>query len=478
MHINSNLVKLPLILRDIMSHSQLIWNKKIGLLLILFAVFANPLLLGFLFSKDGHIDTPIMVAGIICTEVVFFVMGIFIFCKNKVFFKKSFISKLLLFVVSLLLCFAAVETAIRFLGTTDSDGQFKVGQRYLMPYVLPVITLQENINYFKNLTRPYAVPDDLLGWVIANNSWDSEGLYQSNSMGVRSNKEFDKNKSAELRIELFGDSFMHSYDVGMNESLAHYLEQILSFKKSTEVINFGVGAYGNDQAYLRWRNTGREYSPDIVVIGFQAENCKRNVNIIRKFYFMGTQIPFSKPRFILVNDSLVLVNYPTISYDEVPQVVKNFENDSFSKYEYYYHPTDYISKNIFFNLRTLQYISTILKELDDKKNDALNYEPGSEVHDVCYAILKKFYAEASLNATVYILHLPTQQDILTKMNSQDFVYASMLWQLKNDFKVIDPTNDLLSEARKNGLKSLFVGHYSAKANEIVAASVAAAISNV
>ena len=32
-----------------------------------------------------------------------------------------------------------------------------------------------------------------------------------------------------------------------------------------EVLNFGVGAYGMDQAYLRWREQGKNFAPDIVI---------------------------------------------------------------------------------------------------------------------------------------------------------------------------------------------------------------------
>ncbi|MEK6868363.1 MAG: hypothetical protein AABX98_06085, partial [Nanoarchaeota archaeon] len=84
---------------------------------------------------------------------------------------------------------------------------------------------------------------------------------------------------------------------------------------------------------------------------------------------------------------------------------------------------------------------------------------------------EKFYNEASVNATVYILHLPTQQDLALKTEGEEFVYESLLKQLKKDFTVIDPTEDLIEEAEKTGLESLFVGHYSGQANEIVAKSI-------
>ena len=56
-----------------------------------------------------------------------------------------------------------------------------------------------------------------------------------------------------------------------------------------EVLNFGVGAYGPGQAYLRYRKEAGPFHPDIVVIGFMSANIKRTVNTFRPFYSRKTQ---------------------------------------------------------------------------------------------------------------------------------------------------------------------------------------------
>jgi len=191
------------------------------------------------------------------------------------------VHKILLLIVSFAFCFIILEVTIRFLGEYDSDGQFSIGNKYLLPYTLPFNSMEEYIAEFDNVTNPYAVPDQYLGWTIGSNSSSLEpaGYYQSNSIGVRSYKEFETTKQeGVVRIAMFGDSFIHSYDVSMNETLAFFIEKETS--QQTEVMNFGVGAYGIDQAYLRWKVQGQQYNPDIIIIGFQAENCKRNANII------------------------------------------------------------------------------------------------------------------------------------------------------------------------------------------------------
>ena len=67
-----------------------------------------------------------------------------------------------------------------------------------------------------------------------------------------------------------------------------------------ELLNYGVPAYGLDQAYLRYLKVGAQYHPNIVFIGYMTENFERDVNVFRPFY--GNGYPdwiFSKPRFRL-----------------------------------------------------------------------------------------------------------------------------------------------------------------------------------
>jgi hypothetical protein len=164
-----------------------------------------------------------------------------------------------------------LEVSIRFVGEYDEDGQFKF-KRYIRPYVLPANSLENQIKDFHEIEKPYLVPDILLGWKIASNSVNSNKYYSSNSIGIRSNREYEVEKNdGVVRIAIFGDSFIHSDDVPFEQTLGYHLERKLSKEVKTEVMNFGVGGYGNDQAYLRWKHIGRNYNPDIVLIGFQAE---------------------------------------------------------------------------------------------------------------------------------------------------------------------------------------------------------------
>lgn len=97
-----------------------------------------------------------------------------------------------------------------------------------------------------------------------------------------------------VRVATFGDSFTFGGDVADRYA---YPEALARLDAGLEVENFGVPAYGLDQAFLRYQREGRPTQPQIVVIGFMSENIFRNVNVFRPFYRPPSQVPLAKPRY-------------------------------------------------------------------------------------------------------------------------------------------------------------------------------------
>lgn len=376
-----------------------------------------------------------------------------------------------LFIVVCIICFLILEVTVRALGEYDVDGEFHFKGHRIKPYKTPYNLLVNQIADFEQIERPHVIPDPYFGWAISKNTTPIDERYFSNSLGIRSHREFDlKKPDGIIRIGLFGDSFIYGYDVPLEQSMGYYIENMSSKEFKVEVMNFGSGAYGNDQAYLRWKLIGKNYTPDIVIIGFQPENCKRNVNIIRKFYFKETGILFSKPRFYLNNDSLTLINYPTIPYKDVPVMVKNFETSSLKNFEYYYRSEDY-QDNLLYRSKAIAVIFEYIDFFKKSKNDNeenLFYQVNSNESKLCYEIISSFYKEASNNSKVYILHLPLSDGIEKKMNGRDYVYDELLKKFENNFDVINPDQALIQEAEKTSIQSLYVDHYSNKSNYIIA----------
>ncbi len=148
--------------------------------------------------------------------------------------------------------------------------------------------------------------DPDLGWTMTPNY--VEDGFVSNSAGLCSHREYDIEKPAGvIRIAAFGDSWVQAAEVSTEDSWPGILERRI---RDSEVLNFGVAAYGPDQAWLRYQLEGTRYKPDIVLICHMTENINRIVNVFRPFYGGRDCLPFTKPRFLLKSGELRLLPNP------------------------------------------------------------------------------------------------------------------------------------------------------------------------
>lgn len=102
---------------------------------------------------------------------------------------------------------------------------------------------------------------------------------------------------------VFGDSFTFGEEVSDEDAWCNRLATLAGLR----VLNFGVGGYGTDQAFIRYRESG-----DVsrrVVLGVLTENVIRNVNRYRNIISGGSEIKF-KPRFIEAADGVQEVPLP------------------------------------------------------------------------------------------------------------------------------------------------------------------------
>jgi hypothetical protein len=149
----------------------------------------------------------------------------------------------------------------------------------------------------------YLILSPSLGWTINPDSTSVDGLNHSNSQGLRASRDYAPTPApGRIRMAAFGDSFTHCNDVANDETWEAYLE---ARDRRLEILNFGVGGYGPDQALLRYRQDGSRFKSHIVVIGFSSENIRRTVNTYRPLYDRRAPNPFAKPRFRLDGDHLV-----------------------------------------------------------------------------------------------------------------------------------------------------------------------------
>lgn len=357
-------------------------------------------------------------------------------------------------IITAIIC---LEIGLRVLTTKSVDGDVSFSNLQLRPLSIPENSVTELLEtYAENTSEAFFISDDRVGWTFAPNM---NTPISTNSLGMRDNLEYALEASDDvLRIAIFGDSFIASAEVGDEETLTVLLEAELEARGiSAEVMNFGVSGYGMDQAYLRWATVGREFEPDIVIMGFQPENISRNVSVFRSF-LCDCGIPFSKPRFTLNEaGSLDLINSPTFPLDDIPVILANFDEHPISTYEWHYNeryqPTLWDISYIWRMIEAYQYTKTFAREV---------FVPPLTIEDersqVAIGILEEFQAEATADGQAFVvLHIPPIQMVADYLSDDGLQYQFLLNEIETKMPVIH-AETLFNNVDDNDWMPL--GHYS------------------
>jgi hypothetical protein len=381
---------------------------------------------------------------------------------------------LILFLVSSVVAFVAGEVIVRWTGHHDADGTFHFLGRPVRPFALPVHKTQAIVDQYSRSTSSFLVYDPWLGWRPRPNARSEDGLYRSNSAGLRAEREFAAGKRpGTFRVSMFGDSFVFGSDVELRHSPAVQLEAFLRQKGlDAEILNFGVGGYGFDQAYLRHQRESAQFDTDVIVAGLQLENIGRNVTLIRIVAVPGTVIPFSKPRYILRNGSLQIINQPAVPPRDVPATLASFRNWPLAQYEgsfkERYEPRWY-TRSVF--LRTLVEFWKGRHGLQTPIASDL-YDPDGEGMDLTVRLLELWRADVERSGKRFVLvYLPRADAIRAGVAGK-----ADPWQPHRDrlrgYTIADPTQRLVRYAREHGTERTILNHYTPDGYRLVAEALA------
>jgi hypothetical protein len=192
--------------------------------------------------------------------------------------KKTIIGNIVLLFVSLLITALLAEGVFRYLHLSDEgkSSQFRI------PHPVYGWALEPGVSYVNPLPEG-AVP------------------VSYNSRGWRDIEHTLENPDGTPRILILGDSYMEAYSVSLEDALPFRLQQLsLKNGNESEVINLGVGGYGTLQEYLVFRDHGKHYQPDTVLLGFYPANDVRNnsqtlESLITTNNIKTTSRPFLEP---------------------------------------------------------------------------------------------------------------------------------------------------------------------------------------
>jgi hypothetical protein len=272
-------------------------------------------------------------------------------------------------------------------------------------------------------------------------------------------------------LSLFGDSFTWSSEVADKDAWA----AILAGKLKCRVANFGVGGYGTDQAFLRFRSLPP--NGGVAFLNHLSENILRNVNQFRNFLYPSHEFAF-KPRFVDRDDGIELVPPPQIAAPDIQKFLQ--------------HPESYLANEYFLpggasgvQAREFPYWWAMLKamftnyhihaKLRGIPRHADFYHPGHPSHglNVTYGILKSFAQEGVARGQIPVVTLiPTREDLTYFNETGIFTYDPLAKMLAaQGIRYINFGEQIarrLKGSRPDSLYQVSSGHFNEAGNQVVA----------
>lgn len=343
----------------------------------------------------------------------------------------------------------------------------------------PIFDKKKLTNFIKK-THDYK-----LGWNWKHNSRHQEIIFSKKikilfgDLGERKNVKNIKLKK-KINFACFGDSFVFCRYV---ENSKTWQEQ-LSGKIGYRGLNFGVGNYGLDQAYLKYKHTKLPNSVKNIFVGFVPETMSRCLCIWKHYHEFNNLYAF-KPKFIINKKKLKLLKNPIKNIDSFNQIYEII--DKLKKREYFYnnkflkHKLTFpfifsFTKNFKYNFLLFYYSCLKVSNINRNKIFELVISKNCKENDKLYLekknqlLIKKIMNEANLNAkknnqNIYFLILPQKYDLFLKKKNYHNFYSD----LKKKLNIIDFTEIFKNHnIKKIYLPDQYGGHLSAYGNKIVA----------
>jgi len=354
------------------------------------------------------------------------------------------------------------EIAVRRVATGAEAYDTKLGKHLLYPRPWTKVTAIYKTVLAKAQQQPtFLISDEILGWTIALNRKSENGLYVSSSEGLRSAVQGVslKNQSRLCRIAVIGDSYTFGENVAFEDTWASVLDDHL--ERRCQILNFGVIGYGIDQMYLRYVKAVRQWQPELVIVAFINDDLRRTMSNYGFLMIPDGRFPFIKPRFVLKDGELEVINRPLISPE------KTFASPSIHDLPFINYDINYAAGewdrpvwDVFTSSYLFRLGFTLLHHLDTRDRPLTSTSETLRLNDALITKLGK--AIINDGARPLIVLLPTEWDgdgetLGVKLLNTAQIPRRDLTSCMNPFAVIDIFN-----APSKG------GHYSIKGNREVA----------
>lgn len=318
--------------------------------------------------------------------------------------------------------------------------------------------------------------DSTLGWRYR--AGFAGGRDTMNAQGLRSHREYAATAdSGVTRIAAFGDSFVYGSEVPNSDAWPFLLE---GGSTRLDVLNYGVGGYGLDQALIRYRQEGRQFDPDIVLVGFVSDDLRRIVNVYRRF-LSNAEAPLFKPRFrIGPGDSLIPIPVPlpdSLTYETIaamPDRVLSYHDADKWFQPIVYHPIYDWSASVrlasgLWNRLWKRYFDS------DRLSHGPTFNPDSEAFRLHLRVFQAFADTGKLHGVRTIaVFFPDRSSLAQVVKGIPPAYQPLRDAVAAaGIETIDLAEPFRQAVLNGEFDALFQpgGHYSRRGNELVAAAV-------
>ncbi len=321
--------------------------------------------------------------------------------------------------------------------------------------------------------------DSELGWTLRprglGDQLQKKGLYHVNDQGFRGTGSVALEPADGItRIMALGDSFTFGSEVRDADAWPALLATTLP---QVEVLNSGVPGYGNDQAFLLSQRLVSKFHPQIVLLGFQPENANRNVNVFRAFYSNDHYLPFTKPRFLLKDGVLELIQNPLQTTEEYRKVYADPRTyfPVLGKQDEFYgrHLSD---RSLLDRSATVRLLRLALLKLVFPKPPIVSdnlFSSKAEAVQVTIAIMDAWYDGLSAQGVAPVILILPNHVMLEEYHKSGWLMHQVFldhWKGRG-MRVLDLTHPFGDDSR--GILGLYLaGHYSPAGTNLVAGRVA------
>jgi len=322
------------------------------------------------------------------------------------------------------------------------------------------------------------VLDSALGWRYRPGF--QKGGDEISAQGLRSDRLYASAPPAGIvRVAAFGDSYVYGTEVDNADAWPTLLERLAP---GIEVMNYGVGGYGVDQAYLRYIDEGARLRPHVVVIGFAPVDLPRVVNRYRRF-LDDREIALTKPRFVVGSTgALSLVPNPLPSRRDYTRLIANPELAlAMSDSDQWFEPAVY--KNPLYDWSsTVRLLSALWVKVhrryvgDERVLRGRLMNTRSPAFRIQMALFEEFASRVQRDGAIPIVAiLPDHDAIVEAARGEPRPFSPMLDALRaRGIDYVDLTDGFLAAGDIGRAGSWFMpgGHYSSSGNTVVARQLA------